>query len=356
MNRMLFAWPVRFAYDGLDAIADQDATSGAVLRRYVFDPVTDQPIVQYDGTGTTTRKFLSADERGSIIASSDNAGALVGINSYDEYGRPGASNTGLFQYTGQKWIGVTGAYDYKARVYFPHLGTFAQTDPVGYDAAANLYAYVGGDPVNWIDPSGTCPTGFVLVRNHGPATTGPGGSVVISAGTCLPVSSVLRQINPTMPTGDGHSTEITVCPVAVDAKITGVGPNQANSSKPTAISGTPGNEIKAGSVAIDPLDFGVPSASGGARQALGKVALVPVWAQAKRPPNGAPAIPRGLPSTGPYNVVDVIGPASARNKPGLQIDLYRYQKQAEALAATRIVPVIAVIPWNNAGVTCPTGK
>jgi len=45
-------------------------------------------------------------------------------------------------------------------MYSPTLGRFMQTDPIGYGDGMNNLAYVGNDPVNWIDPFGlndTCP-------------------------------------------------------------------------------------------------------------------------------------------------------------------------------------------------------
>ena len=117
-------------------------------------PGADEPIVWYEGSGTTDRRFLSADERGSIVSVSDGTGAMLNLNRYDEYGKPQSTNAGRFGYTGQMWLGEVGLNYYKARMYAPQLGRFLQTDPVGPEGGINLYAYVGNDPVNWIDPSG----------------------------------------------------------------------------------------------------------------------------------------------------------------------------------------------------------
>ncbi|MBN9694430.1 MAG: hypothetical protein J0L85_01375 [Zoogloea sp.] len=179
-------------YDGVALIGEYDA-SGNLLRRYVHGPGIDEPLVWYEGTGTTSKNWLYADHQGSIVGQANSSGTSTAIYSYGPYGEPNVTTGSRFRYTGQQYLSGLGLYYYKARFYSPMLGRFLQTDPIGYDEDTNLYSYVSGNPINLTDPSGECPScigaivgggidlGIQLIANGGNLSSVSWTSVGVSA-------------------------------------------------------------------------------------------------------------------------------------------------------------------------------
>lgn len=78
--------------------------------------------------------------------------------NYDAFGNiledtnPGYSP---FGFAGGLYDSRTGLLRFGARDYSPEIGRWTSEDPIGFwSGDVNFYAYVGSDPVNFVDPSG----------------------------------------------------------------------------------------------------------------------------------------------------------------------------------------------------------
>jgi RHS repeat-associated protein len=142
----------RYVYAGWQRIADYDGTAGTLQNRYVYGTSLDEPLIEVSSSGTLT--YFHADRQGSIIATTNSAGAVVNEYKYGPYGESAALVGTTFGFTGQRYDSETGLYHYKRRQYSSTLGRFLSIDPLLYKDSLNLYAYVVNDPVNKSDALG----------------------------------------------------------------------------------------------------------------------------------------------------------------------------------------------------------
>lgn len=88
----------------------------------------------------------------------DESGSVVWKADYLPFGKaeidPASTITNDFRFPGQTFDSETGYHYNWNRYYDPETGRYLTADPIGLAGGINLYGYVGGDPVNRIDPKG----------------------------------------------------------------------------------------------------------------------------------------------------------------------------------------------------------
>jgi RHS repeat-associated protein len=140
----------KFIYDGADVLVDDNQ---GVLTKYLNGAGVDNKLRMQ--TGSDVKYFLT-DHLGSTNGLTDSSGALTNSNTYDSFGN--ASNANFptrYQYTGREFDSATGLHYYRARFYDANLGRFISEDPIGFVGGdINLYAYVGNNSLNLVDPFG----------------------------------------------------------------------------------------------------------------------------------------------------------------------------------------------------------
>ena len=131
--------------------------------------------------------YYGSDILGSVKFVTGQAGQELNRIEYDIFGGiyKGASPYGLETgYTGKPYDSVTGLSDYGFRDYAPTHARFITEDPIR--DGENWFAYVGNNPVNWVDPDGRFPLPI-------PVPPVAIGSAVIYAGYKYATDAQLRE-------------------------------------------------------------------------------------------------------------------------------------------------------------------
>jgi RHS repeat-associated protein len=168
---------ITYSYDGLGRrVATTDAT-GTYQFLYGNPDQPFQVTAMRDPSGTlsayyydeadilfaiqqgATWYYVSADQVGTPRVVSDALGVAVKIVSYDSFGNKLADSNPSFYlpigFAGGLDDGATGLVRFGLRDYDPAAGRWVARDPVLFEGAqANLYVYVGNNPINLRDPMG----------------------------------------------------------------------------------------------------------------------------------------------------------------------------------------------------------
>ena len=153
---------VRYVYDinsRLPSVLEETDTAGVIISRYVYGIGL---ISREDARGTAS--VYHFDLQGNTLALTDISGAITDKYAYTLYGALVGSDgatLNMFKFSGRSGVidDGNGLYYMRARYYSPELMRFVQQERVrggdlGSPQTLNRYAYVTGNPVNYIDPSG----------------------------------------------------------------------------------------------------------------------------------------------------------------------------------------------------------
>jgi len=101
--------------------------------------------------------YYHYDALGSVVGLSDEDGYGISNYEYDAFGNVLASVDMLdnnFQFSSKEWEAHAGLIYFGARYYDPEAGRWLTPDPLGVADGLNVYAYVGNNPTNLVDPYG----------------------------------------------------------------------------------------------------------------------------------------------------------------------------------------------------------
>jgi RHS repeat-associated protein len=101
-------------------------------------------------------EYVVRDVVESTCVTMDSKGVVTGFFGYDPFGALLAGTPATpIRFAGKYSYESVGWYEFLLRQYLPALGRFAQPDPTGFGDGANLFTFLGNNPLSGRDPNGT---------------------------------------------------------------------------------------------------------------------------------------------------------------------------------------------------------
>ena len=142
----------------------------AVIHRWTSDAAARET----DDVSRAHVRYQLATHQGSSALELDQDGNLI---SYEEYLPLGGTaflagdnvrdvDLKEYRYSGKECDDATNLYSYGHRYYAPWLGRWLSPDPAGITDSYNLYQFVLGNPITFVDPNGLQTTDQTIEPEH----------------------------------------------------------------------------------------------------------------------------------------------------------------------------------------------
>ena len=215
-----------------NALGQRVAKTAGGATTHFLHGLSGRLLAEHSGGGGVAREYFWLD--GQLLGFIDGGGLSPSFVATDHIGRPtrvigwvtglvrwnavyrpfGAlySETGTvainIRFPGQYADAETGLYYNYFRDYDPKTGRYIQSDPIGLQGGWNTYAYVGGNPVRFVDPTGkaTVWEGMTCLLN--PMSC---GSFVSCSGHAFAAEKAVFGYNSADTLGDGYRHCVWQC-------------------------------------------------------------------------------------------------------------------------------------------------
>jgi RHS repeat-associated core domain len=156
---------IHYHYDLNNHLIAESLADSTPLRDYIY--LNDEPLAMQEHQTNPGLYYYVNDHLGTPQQLITLNGTVVWQTAYLPYGEVQVqvnTVTNNLRFPGQYFDTETGLHYNWNRYYDPVTGRYISADPIGLEGGLNLYAYVGGNSINWTDPEGLA--SYKAVEGH----------------------------------------------------------------------------------------------------------------------------------------------------------------------------------------------